>query len=286
MSNRIIKERKTLKKVLKVIVTIILVFASIISLYPLIWSIYSAFKTSTEILTSALALPKTFYYQNFVNAFIKAKMGVYFLNTIFITAFTLTLTVGFTVPTAYVLSRFTFLFRKTIKKIFVMGLFLQSTIYLVPLFLLMNTLNILDNRLALCFVYAAGSFPFTIYLLTGFMKGLARDYEDAAKIDGCGYFRTLIEIIVPMIKPAIVTIIIFNFLSTFNEFPMAFTMITTDAKKTLPIGLVNLMEIQRYATDWGALFAGLAIVTIPTILLYSFTQKKLTEGVSLGGLKG
>lgn len=167
-----------------------------------------------------------------------------------------------------------------------MGLFVQSIIYLVPLFLLLNTLHMLDNRLAICFVYAAGSFPFTIYLLTGFMKGIPKDYEDAAKIDGCGYFRTLLEIIVPMIKPAIITIVIFNFLGTFNEFPIAFTVLVTDAKKTLPIGLANLMEVQRYATDWGALFAGLAIVTIPTVLLYAFTQKKLTEGVSLGGLKG
>lgn len=89
-----------------------------------------------------------------------------------------------------------------------------------------------------------------------------------------------------MLKPAIITIIIFNFLGYFNEFPMAFTFITSNQKKTLPIGLQNLMEIQRYATDWGALFAGLAIVTIPTIVLYAFTQKKLTEGISMGGLKG
>lgn len=267
-------------------ITVILVSATVVSLYPLLWSLYSAFKTSSEILTSPLGLPGSFYYENFVNAFQKAKMGDYFLNSIGITMTSLVLCVLFAVPTAYALSRFQFPLAGLIRRIFIAGLFVQATIYLVPLFLLLSSFRLLNNRLAICFVYAAGSLPFTIYLLQGFMKGLPRDYEEAATIDGCGYLKTLVQIIVPLLKPAIITVIIFNFLSFFNEFPVAFTVLNGETKKTLPIGLSNLMEIQRYATDWGALFAGLAIVTMPTILLYALTQKKLTEGVSMGGLKG
>lgn len=281
------KTKKTVKsRIVKLLINLILIFAAFVSLYPLIWSLYSSFKTTPEILASSMALPKGFYYQNYINAIVKAKMGTYFINSIVITLLSLALSILFTVPTAYAITRYNLKYTKTLKGIFVAGLFVQSTIYLVPLFLLMGQLNILDNRLAICFVYAAGSFPFSIFLLSGFMKSIPEEYEEAAKIDGCGYFRVLWSIIIPMAKPAIVTVVIFNALGFFNEFPVAFTVLMSENKKTLPIGIQNLLEIQRYATDWGALFAGLAIVTIPTILLYALTQKKLTEGVSIGGLKG
>jgi N-acetylglucosamine transport system permease protein len=118
------------------------------------------------------------------------------------------------------------------------------------------------------------------------MKGIPKDYENSAMIDGCGYAGAFIRIIVPLVKPGIITVVIFSFFAFWNEFPLAMTLISSDSKKTLPIGLANLMEVQRYATDWGALFAGLVIVLVPTIIVYMLTQDKLTKGMQLGGLKG
>lgn len=274
------------KDKIKYLTSAFLLFFALISLYPLVWSLYSALKNSTEILASPLALPKGLYYQNFTNAIVKAKMGDYFINSIVITVLSVVLTLSFSVPTSYAITRYDFPGRKIIKKIFIAGLFVQATIYVVPLFLLLSSLHMLNNRIVLCFVYAASSLPFTVYLLTGFIKGIPVEFEEAARIDGSSHLRTLIEVVMPLLKPAMVTVVIFQTLGFFNEFPIAFTLLSDENKKTLPLGLSNLMEVQRYATDWGALFAGLAIVTIPTIILYIFTQKKLTEGVSMGGLKG
>ncbi|MDQ6418299.1 carbohydrate ABC transporter permease [Paenibacillus sp. LHD-117] len=150
----------------------------------------------------------------------------------------------------------------------------------------MNDLQMLDNRFWLSAVYAAGSMAISVYLLIGFMKSIPSEYEEAAMIDGCGYFGTLFRIIVPMARPGIITVVIFGFFDFWNEYVLAMTFLTSDHKKTIPVGLSNLFEIQRYATDWGSLFAGLVLVLIPTIVVYCLLQKKLTEGMMLGGLKG
>lgn len=190
------------------------------------------------------------------------------------------------VPASYALSRFRFKLSKPINMLFMAGLFINSTYIVVPIFLLVNQFGLLDNRLMLCVIYAVTTLPFNIYLLTGFMQGIPTAYEEAAQIDGCGFFGTLFKIIIPMSKPGLVTIIMFAFMQYWNEYVLSLTLITSDHKKTLSVGLKNVMEMQKYATDWGAMFAGLVIVMLPTMIFYSLVQKKLTSGLSLGGLKG
>lgn len=128
--------------------------------------------------------------------------------------------------------------------------------------------------------------PFTIYLLSGYFKTLARDYEEAAYVDGAGYFRTMVQIIIPMAKPSIVTVILFNFLAFWNEYIISMTLLTKPELKTLPVGLMNLMAAQRSAVQYGKMYAGLVIVMLPTLILYMCVQKKLTQGMTVGGLKG
>ena len=129
-------------------------------------------------------------------------------------------------------------------------------------------------------------FPFAIFLLTGFMKGIPRDYEEAAMIDGCGYAGILRRIIVPMAKPGIVTVLMLSTMSIWNEYVLALVLLTDPAKQTIPVGVATMYEIQRYATDWGALFAALVLVLLPTALVYAVGQKYLIEGVNMGGVKG
>ena len=129
-------------------------------------------------------------------------------------------------------------------------------------------------------------FPFAIFLLTGFLRSIPRDYEEAAMIDGCGPFRILTSIIIPMCKPGIVTVCMISAMAAWNEYPVALVMVTDPTKATLPVGLANLYEIQRYATDWGALFAALVLALIPTVILFIVGQKQLVQGLSVGGVKG
>ena len=142
----------------------------------------------------------------------------------------------------------------------------------------------LDSRIVIAIIYAATALPFTIYLLSSYLKSIPKAYEEAAYIDGCGYFKTLIKIIIPMAKPSIITVILFNFLAFWNEYIIALTLLP-NGSKTLPLGLINLMQVQKTATDYGAMYAGLVIVMIPTIILYILVQKKLTEGMTIGGIK-
>ena len=145
---------------------------------------------------------------------------------------------------------------------------------------------LMNNLFVLAVVYAATALPFTIYLLSGYFKSLAKDYEEAAYVDGAGYFRTMVQIIIPMAKPSIITIILFNFLAFWNEYIISMTLLTEPELKTLPVGLMNLMAAQRSAVQYGKMYAGLVIVMIPTLIIYMCVQKKLTQGMTVGGLKG
>lgn len=268
------------------LVRLILIVAALAVIVPLLWNILTSFKTNTEIMGNPWALPKSVQIGNYVRAFTKANMGAYAINSVFVTLLSLVLLVILAVCSSYALSRFRFRGRKAIRMLFMGGIFVQMIYIVVPLFLLMTKLKMNDSRVWISVVYAISMLPFSIFLLSGFFKSIPHDYEDSAMIDGCGYFRTMVSIIAPLAKPGIITVVIFGFFAFWNEYPLALTLLSTDSKKTLPIGLANLMEVQKYATDWGALFAGLVIVLLPTLVIYTLSQKKLTEGIQAGGIKG
>lgn len=270
----------------QVIIRLILIVATLAVVYPLIWDLLSSFKTNTEFLANPWSLPAGFHFQNYVNAFTKAGLGDYFLNSVFVVIFSLLLLLICIIPISYVLARFKFPFSRVIRMIFMACIFIYPTYIIVPLFLTMAGFNMLDNRFWLCLVYAVLQFPFSIFLLSGYMKSIPAEYEEAAMIDGASYFTVLRKVIIPLAKPGIITVSILAILAFWNEYPLALTLITTDSKKTIPIGLVNLYEVQRYATDWGALFAALVLVLIPTAIIYMVGQRRLTQGMTVGGLKG
>ena len=146
---------------------------------------------------------------------------------------------------------------------------------------------LLNNVFILAVVYAATALPFTIYLLSGYFATLPHDFEEAAYIDGAGYSTTMVRIIFPMAQPSIITIILFNFLSFWNEYIISLTLLSSaNGPKTLPVGLLNLMQAQQSAAQYGIMYAGLVMVMLPTLILYICVQKKLIQGMTVGGLKG
>ncbi|CAH0120898.1 Diacetylchitobiose uptake system permease protein NgcG [Paenibacillus sp. CECT 9249] len=264
----------------------ILMLYSIVVLYPLIWTMYTSFKTTNEFYDSPWALPKQFYFENYVKAFTEAQIGHYFINSAVVTIVALLICNSISFAAAYAITRFRFPFSGFLRRMFMSALFFPIAFSIVPLFMLLNKLHLLDNLAGLGIAYAAHAIPFTIYLLTGFLVTIPKEYEEAAMIDGCSHFGILLRVIAPMAKAGVVTITIFNFMAFWNEYIMALSFISTESKRTLTLGLAYLMEVQRYATDWGALFAGLVTVMIPTMVLYAILQRQITSGISLGGLKG
>jgi N-acetylglucosamine transport system permease protein len=265
---------------------IVFILVSVLVLYPLLWNLVSSLKSNAEILSSPWTLPRFPRFDNYARAFEQAHIGDYLLNSIAVTGFALALLAFLALTSSYALSRFAGRATAVIKSVYMAGLFIQTPVILVPLFLGLSGVGLVDGRATLAVVYAVGALPFSVYLLTGYLASVPRDYEESATIDGCGRYGILFKVVAPLAQPGLVTVMIFNFFAFWNEYPLALTLIYTDAKKTLPSGVSNLYEIARYATDWGALFAALAIILMPTILVYALTQRKLTSGVMMGGIKG
>ena len=294
------KEDNNLRRKPKIVngfIYLVLALLAISILVPVAWVFVASVKENAEFYGSPWTIPKGLYFQNFIDAWQKANMGEYMLNSVIVTALALVLLIVIALPAAYVLARFKFKSKALWNTLFMAGLFINVNYIVVPIFLMLNNGDsflrrifgqpfFLNNLFILALVYASTALPFTIYLLSGYFKSLAKDYEEAAYVDGAGYFYTMVKVIMPMAKPSIVTVILFNFLSFWNEYIISMTLLTKPELKTLPVGLMNLMAAQKSAVQYGQLYAGLVIVMLPTLILYMCVQKKLTQGMTLGGLKG
>lgn len=281
----------------KALMYVVLGILAILIIIPVAWVFLASVKTDSEFYRSPWALPKGVYLQNFADAWNKANMGSFMLNSVLVTAMALVLLIVISLPAAYVLARFKFKGNIFWNILVMAGLFINVNYIVVPIFLMLNQGDailrqvfgfpiFLNNLFVLALVYASTALPFTIYLLVGYFKSLAKDFEEAAYIDGAGYFATMFKVMIPMAKPSIITIILFNFLAFWNEYIISMTLLTKPELKTLPVGLMNLMAAQRSAVQYGQMYAGLVIVMLPTLILYMLVQRKLTQGMTLGGLKG
>ncbi len=286
----------SVNNIYKIFIYVALITLAVSIIVPVAWVFMSSIKTNAEFYGNPWTLPQGFHFQNFIDAINKANMGEYFLNSVIVTFTALAILLIVALPAAYVLARFEFKGKKIINIILMAGLFINVNYIVVPIFLMLlgwneqavailNKSIFIDNLFTLALVYAATAIPFTIYLLSNFFKTLSKSYEEAAFVDGAGYFRTMVSVMIPMARPSIITVILFNFLAFWNEYIIALTLMP-GAKKTLPVGLINLMQSQRAAANYGQMYAGLVLVMLPTLILYILVQKKLTQGMSLGGIKG
>lgn len=289
------KERST-DALYKLFIYVALITLAVSIVIPVAWVFLAAIKENVEFYGSPWSLPHGFHFQNFIEAFQEARMGEYLFNSIMVTVLALFILLVIALPAAYVLSRFNFRGNKLLNMIVKAGLFINVSYITVPIFLMLLDLDmglkslidngfLLNNRAVLALVYAATALPFTIYLLSSYFQTLPSDFEEAASIDGAGYYRTMFSIMLPMAMPSIVIVILFNFLLFWNEYIMALTLMP-GGNQTLPVGLLNLMAAERSAVNYGPMYAGMVIVMLPTLILYIIVQKRLTQGMTVGGVKG
>ncbi len=280
----------------KIFIYVTLIALVITILIPVAWVFLASIKENKEFYGSPWTLPDGFYFQNFVEAFVDAKMGDYLLNSVIVTGLSLLILLVVALPSAYVLSRFEFRGRSLLNSFVKAGLFINVSYIAVPIFLMLldwdSVLKVmfgdgmlLNNRFILATIYASTALPFTIFLLSSYFQTLPSDFEEAASIDGAGYYKTMISIMFPIAMPSIVIVILFNFLLFWNEYILALTLMPGD-NKTLPVGLLNLMAAERAAVNYGPMYAGMVIVMLPTLILYILVQKRLTQGMRVGGVKG
>lgn len=282
----------------KILIYLALIVLAVCIIVPVGWVFMASVKENAEFYGSPWTLPKGLYFQNFVDAWTTAKMGDYFLNSVIVTATALAILLVLALPAAYVLARYRFKYRGFFKTLFMAGLFINVNYIVVPIFLMLvnadaalkqvfNRGFFINNIFVLALVYAATALPFTIYLLSSYFATLPKDFEEAASVDGAGHFKTMVRIMMPMAKPSIITVILFNFLSFWNEYIISMTLlIDPKGARTLPVGLMNLMKAQNAKAEYGQMYAGLVLVMLPTLILYMLVQKKLTQGMTVGGIKG
>jgi N-acetylglucosamine transport system permease protein len=261
---------------------------------PLLWAIVSSFKTNREFLLSPWGLPSVPRLENFSRAWTVANIGQYFLNSVIVVVISVPLTMLLGAMAAYVLSRYQFPGNRIVYFGFVGGLIFPVFLALVPLFFVVRNLGTvpvvgpllgLNSLLSLALVYVAFSMPFTVFFLTAFFRTQPTSIAEAAIIDGCSHFGLFFRVMLPMAKPGLISIGLFNVLGHWNQYVLPVVLMNEPDKKVLAQGLASLAISQGYRGDWTALFAGLVIALLPVLIVYILFQKQVQAGLTAGVLK-
>lgn len=263
----------------------ILFIYSIIVICPMLWAVLMSLKTNEEFFYNIWGLPTKWMVENYIRAWTTAKMGNYFFNSVLVTIVALSFIIIFASTASYILARIKFKGSSLIFTLYVSGMLIPSMTGLISQYLLLNSIKLVDTRIGLILIYIFVSMAFSVFMLSSFFKTIPGELEESAMIDGCGYNKMFWLIMFPMAKAGVITVSIFNFLSIWNEYAIALTLINSDNKKTLAVGLVNLFSVQQYYTDWSALFAGLIIIMLPVLVVYAIFQNKIIAGITVGAIK-
>ena len=253
---------------------------------PLVWILVSSVKTGFEIVGHPWALPTKLQWVNYSNAWQEAGIGVDFLNSLVVTLATLAILLPTGAMAAYIFAKYSFKGSNLLFGTFLGGMMFPNFLVIVPLFFLLRSFSILDTRTGLVAVYVAYSLSFTIFVLTGFFQSLPGELGEAAMMDGCTHSGTFWKIMLPLARPGMLVVGIFNAIGLWNEYGLALVLVPSPENHTLPLGIANLTMTQQYQSDWGALFAGLVIVMVPVLAVYWCFREKIHETMLAGALKG
>lgn len=273
------------KKALNRIKVVILSIIAITQLFPMYWLITFSLKSNAEIFgENVIGLPRDWRIVNYKTALTDGGILRYFLNSVFYSAVTVLVVAVISAMAAYAIARMRWKLRETVFGIFTIGIMIPAQAALLPLFQIMDKMGLKGGYLGLLIPYIAFGIPMSVMILVGFYKGIPKEMEEAAYIDGCGIFRCFLTIMLPMVKPAVATASIFTFLGTWNELMFANTLVDSSNYRTLPVGIMSFAG--QYSTDWGLIGAGMVIATLPTIVIYFLLSNQVQESLVAGAVKG
>jgi len=259
------------------------VVLALISLFPLLYMVSLSFQPNGGILGSLALLPTHPTGTNFVQAWTENSFSHYFFNSLFVSIATVAITVAFASLAAFAFARYEFPLREVIFYIFLASLAVPNLLLLIPQYLLLDRLHLIDSLIGLTLLYVSANLPFTIFFLRGFFQGIPREYEESFRLEGAGTLKVISSLILPLSVPALAVVSIFTFNAAWDEFPVATTMISTPSHYTLPVGLADF--IGNHTVAWGPFFAASVIATVPTIIVFLLAMRWFRSGVSLGGLR-
>jgi multiple sugar transport system permease protein len=256
---------------------------ALVSLFPLLYMVSLSFQPNGGILGSLALIPTHPTSANYVQAWTENSFGHYFFNSLFVAIATVAITVVFASLAAFAFARYEFPFKELIFYIFLASLAVPNLLLLIPQYLLLERLHLIDSLVGLTLLYVSANLPFTIFFLRGFFQGIPKEYEEAFRLEGAGTLRVVSRLIAPLSVPALAVVSIFTFNAAWDEFPVATTMINSPSHYTLPVGLADF--IGNHTVAWGPFFAASVIATVPTVIVFLLAMRWFRSGVSLGGLR-
>ena len=272
-------------KIARVVIYIGLILWLLVNLFPVYWMFTFSLKSNPEIFgENVIGLPKEWLWSNYASALKTGNMPKYFLNSAIVAIATILITLAVALMATFALTRLIWKRRKTLNKFFMLGLTIPIHASIVPVYVTLSRLHLLNTYWALIIPYSAFSLAMAILVCTGFMNEIPRDLDESASIDGCSVWGIFFRIIVPMMKPAVATVGIYTFLQCWNELMFANIFISKSALRTLPVGVQALSG--QYTTEWGPIGAALVLATFPTLLMYIFLSKKIQDSFIAGAIKG
>jgi ABC-type glycerol-3-phosphate transport system permease component len=253
------------------------------ALLPLAFMAVTAFRTEADWDADKLGLPTTFSFGAFERAWTDAEIGTYFRNSLIVTLGTVILSVVCSTLAGYSFSKIHWRGRGAVYLFVLAWIAIPPLLLIVPVYVEIVNLGLLDTYWSVIFLYTALNLPFNVYLMAAFFRSLPDELLEAARIDGAGMHRTFLQIMVPLARPALATLCIFNFLWAWNEFLYALLLLTSDNVKTLTVGVLQLQG--RFTTDYPALMAGLLITSLPVVGVYLLFQRHLVRAIVAGAVK-
>ena len=281
--------RKTTKKTVKTILSyLVIAVIGLVLLYPILWMFFAAFKTNDEIFGSTKLLATHYSFQNFIDGWRGSgtmTYAVYFWNTFRLVIPVTLLTLVSSTLVAYGFARFNFPFKKALFSVLIATLMLPNAVIIIPRYTLFAKFGWIDTYIPFYALAALACYPFFIFMLVQFLRGIPRDLDESAYIDGCGTFRTLMQIILPLMKPSLFSAALFQFMWTYNDYFNSLIFINSGKKYTVSLALRLSLDSES-VINWGKIMATSFVVVLPLILLFFMAQKYFVEGIATSGLKG
>ena len=265
-------------------VYVFLILCALFTLTPLVLALVNSFKTNGEILTNVISLPKQATFENYIRSFDKMHYLRSLGNTIFLAGGSVVLIVLFSALAGWKLCRTKTRLSRFLLSLFIFSMLIPFSSIMIPLYKVVLVLNIKNSLFGLCFVYAGLGVSMAIFLYHGFVKGIPKELEEAAAIDGCTPLQTFFRIVFPMLKPVTATICITNVLWIWNDFLLPLIILSDNKKYTLLLSTNTLFG--QYSSDWSAILSALVIAALPVIAFYALLQKQILKGITDGAMKG
>ncbi|WP_207782622.1 carbohydrate ABC transporter permease [Phytoactinopolyspora limicola] len=258
----------------------VLVIFAVIEMYPIFLMLANSLRSDLDILSNPLGLPTRPQWGNYAEIWERSNFPAYFMNSIYVTGVGLLVLLLISSMAAYYLARFDFGWNKPLLMVFLLGLTLPLKLAVVPLFMLMQSLDLLDTRNGLLLVLVAERLSFAIFVLYGFFITLPREVEEAAMVDGANAWQVYWRVAMPMMRPALATVAIVSIVSMWNEFFFPLVFIRSDELRTIPLGMLTI--VGEFSTEWALLFAGLTLSSVPMIIAFVILARQFMEGLTEG----